>query len=39
MPSPEEFALAWARSCYVESRGDGRRTLDALLDQRLDDDA
>ncbi|PWJ48451.1 hypothetical protein SAMN06264364_13015 [Quadrisphaera granulorum] len=39
MPSPEEFALAWSRSCYAESRHDGRKTLDALLDQRLDDDA
>ena len=39
MPTPEEFAPAWARSCYVESRHDGRRALDTLLDQRLDHDA
>lgn len=36
MPTPEEFALAWARSCYAESRLDGQRALDALLDQRID---
>ncbi len=38
MPTPEEFALAWARSCYAESRHDGQRALDALLDRRLDED-